>query len=468
MKQKRVKLLTIFILTFILFLSFFHTKVYADSCPSESGTIEVDTTWTKDNLVNGKYDCSDTDIVIKDVKLTLEAENENPSEVIMDVKSLEVKGDGDIKVRVDKSYNIKRTITETITKLKEPINIAKVTATVGISSQLISLTSFIFLQETKLASIVGLLIQMLLKRKPKENFWGIIYDTEAVKPVPFAIVRLYDTNTKKIVTTTVTDLDGRYGFPVSPGNYRIEVEHDEYNFPSESLDAKILQQKGVGYKGEKFSITQTSLIDFNIPIDPRVQKFTFNLKFISYIYHKLKYWFLRANMVFIVAMFTINLIVTIIDFNVLFLVFTITYFAIILIKSAKEVQRPRAWGVVFNSKSGKPVSSAFVKLFEIESKEIVDTKITDKNGRFTFYVPEKDYLLLVAATGYQFPSSLVEQKEADFYNSLQKIHASKGVVNIQVPIDPVSSLSYDSPFSSKANTNVGNKLTQTNLATNKT
>jgi hypothetical protein len=91
--------------------------------------------------------------------------------------------------------------------------------------------------------------------------WGSVFNTKNGLPVPLVVIRLIRTQDKKIASTQVTDVDGRFSFVIPPGDYYLIATKDGYQFPSQRIKE--------GYHGEliKIDSTKESLIKLNIPID---------------------------------------------------------------------------------------------------------------------------------------------------------------------------------------------------------
>ncbi|MBU0975708.1 carboxypeptidase-like regulatory domain-containing protein, partial [Patescibacteria group bacterium] len=286
-------------------------------------------------------------------------------------------------------------------------------------------------------------------RRHLKKLWGLVYDSSGKKPIPFAVVRLLDSETNLLISSTVTDLEGRYGFPVSSGSYYIEVQHEEYTFPSKRVQSSYSERQGYIYTGGRFNIQNDTTIDFSIPLDAKDRKFRISFQYIKLLWIKIRNFALQGNFFFLAFMFVLNLFATVLRFNPLNLAFSGVYFFLIALKLLSETKKPRAWGYVFDSETKAPVSPSFLKLYKAENNELIDTKIANRNGIFQFFVPEDEYLLLAAATGYKFPSESLPKDKLSFHDSLMKVGVLRGVINIDVPLDYQSGASI-SPFSGKA------------------
>jgi len=60
------------------------------------------------------------------------------------------------------------------------------------------------------------------------------------------------------------------------------------------------------------------------------------------------------------------------------------------------------WGTVFDSVTKAPIEMAVVQLHQAANRKILETKATDKNGRFGFIVPEGEYYLTVSKRAIVF------------------------------------------------------------------
>ena len=78
----------------------------------------------------------------------------------------------------------------------------------------------------------------LLFFRKKRKGWGVVYNSLSKLPVDLAIVRLYDEATNRLIQTRVTDKEGRFAFFTKPGQYKIAVSKQGFNFPSNYLQNK--------------------------------------------------------------------------------------------------------------------------------------------------------------------------------------------------------------------------------------
>jgi len=103
--------------------------------------------------------------------------------------------------------------------------------------------------------------------------------------------------------------------------------------------------------------------------------------------------------------------------------------------------RKRRWGVVYNSLTKQPVELAIVRLTHKQSGLTVQTKVTDKQGRYFFRVKKGDYLIEVVKPKYAFPSEHLANKNQDavfanLYHGEAISLNQEGVIAVNIPIDP--------------------------------
>ncbi len=96
-------------------------------------------------------------------------------------------------------------------------------------------------------------------------------------------------------------------------------------------------------------------------------------------------------------------------------------------------QQPLPWGTVFDSVSKEPLELALVRLHRADSDRIVETKVTDRNGRFGFIVPKGEYYITVTKAGYTFPA---RQPGGDYQGGKFSVESiEEGFIKLNVPMD---------------------------------
>lgn len=107
-------------------------------------------------------------------------------------------------------------------------------------------------------------------------------------------------------------------------------------------------------------------------------------------------------------------------------------------------KKRRQWGLVYNSLSKKPVDLAAVRLQSVKSGKVIQTRVTDKDGRFFFKVKKGEYLITAVKDGFAFPTEFLKKEKedrglADIYHG-EKIEVKEDdvVLAVNIPLDPVT------------------------------
>ena len=287
----------------------------------------------------------------------------------------------------------------------------------------------------------------IARKGPKKDFWGLVYNSKNSSPIAFAVIRVVSLIDNKIIKTTVSDLDGRYGFILDPGKYKLQVEHQDFHFPVTDSTAFVLQNDNQIYRGSEIEIKGVTNVNFNIPMEAKEYKRGFSLKKLRKMWLNSGIVKLTQNMYFIYTLFVINVLMVLDQFYWLFLASSIYYGIFVIIHLVNYFRKPsRTWGVVIDSKTNKPVPFAFVKVFNKKDDSLVDSKITDINGRFQFYPADGDYSILVQAKGYKFPSDKIklELKSPDI--KILNFTVKNKSINFNIEIDPLSDKEINQDF----------------------
>lgn len=122
--------------------------------------------------------------------------------------------------------------------------------------------------------------------------------------------------------------------------------------------------------------------------------------------------------------------------------------------------RRKGWGVVYNSISKLPIELAIVRLYKLPeadkrgfySGRLVQTRVTDKDGRYFFLVNKGTYRIRVKKPGFDFPSAYLEEAKndgqfLDVYHGQHIVVEEDGqTIAANVPMDPVDDKAAKTPF----------------------
>ena len=95
-------------------------------------------------------------------------------------------------------------------------------------------------------------------------------------------------------------------------------------------------------------------------------------------------------------------------------------------------KKKKKWGIVYDTESNQPIPLAVVRIFDQEYKRLLETQLTDKDGRFGFLVEPGKYYINVIKANYTFPSHVVE---GEYHGEPFEIKEDS-VISVNIPIDP--------------------------------
>lgn len=101
------------------------------------------------------------------------------------------------------------------------------------------------------------------------------------------------------------------------------------------------------------------------------------------------------------------------------------------------------WGVVYNSLTKMPIDLAYVRLLDAATLRVVQTKITDLAGRYSFFAPKGKYVIEVVKQGFVYPTTYLKAAKDDgkfadvYHNEPIDITAESAELTPNVPVDPV-------------------------------
>lgn len=102
----------------------------------------------------------------------------------------------------------------------------------------------------------------------KNKSWGVVYDSATKRPLEMAAIRLFSSENKKLLSTHVTDKNGRFNFLAQPGTYYLEVSRSDYHFPSRKVTGNSDGYYAKVYNGGELVMKRAGFVSTNIPLDP--------------------------------------------------------------------------------------------------------------------------------------------------------------------------------------------------------
>jgi hypothetical protein len=236
----------------------------------------------------------------------------------------------------------------------------------------------------------------LLGVKKKGKPWGIVYDSVTKAPITRAVVRLFSQG--KLVESRVTDVNGVFYMTPEEGIYTLIASKNGYRFPSTNIVGEHDGPRKNVYKGGPYEVKKDKdIVKLSVPLDPvKASPFKVLFKkswsFIYNILNKLNPILLLIGMLIsgVVYYFTkdpLNLLW--LGLNTLFL---ILHFYV------KHLVRSR-WGYVVDSR-GNPVAGIEIGLYDKTYNRLIDNRVTDEKGRYSFVVPGDTYNIKPKTNSY--------------------------------------------------------------------
>lgn len=228
--------------------------------------------------------------------------------------------------------------------------------------------------------------------------WGVVYDSETKQPIDPAYVTAYDMNGVE-VASAITDMDGRYGFLLSPGTYRVVAQKTNYEFPSKKLSGKVEDELYSDlYFGQEFTVTENdTVIIKNIPLDPVGFDWNESVKasrgLTSYF---AKNEILISKITW--AMFVLGFLFSIVSVFVIATTYNIIIFVLYMILAI--MRSTGAIGIktsIVLDQEGQVVPFALIQVYNPTiGNQRVSRKVATVNGKFYILVPKGTYYMTVS------------------------------------------------------------------------
>jgi|GEM_PF-1229064 len=237
---------------------------------------------------------------------------------------------------------------------------------------------------------------------PYKKRKGFIHQTKTGKPVPFALISVFEQlgNKKTLFMTLVSDVYGVYVEPYLPkGTFIFEASQTEHSFPTTLRRPTHLQAMDF-YKGEEIAVksnkTQQSLL---IPMDTLNTARSWKL---------LKHQAMLAiSRILITLRWTIyplsvlSFIAAVLSPSAFNIVIAAIYAVLLARQVLRQLKKPSLSGRVTDKGTLSPIANATVLLNQEDGLSVAVSK-TNAAGYFDFYVKEGSYALQVASTNYVF------------------------------------------------------------------
>lgn len=258
-----------------------------------------------------------------------------------------------------------------------------------------------------------------LRRRTKP--WGVVYDSTTKQPLDPAYVTLLDTEGKE-VATSITDINGRYGFLVPAGTYRMSAGKTQYVFPSKNMAGRTSDALYDDlYLGQEITITEGGVITKNIPMDTehpdwnQEEKKRMGVGRVSGV----SVVFGRIITIAFYIGFAVTVIMTLRDLST-FNIILCAFYVLMTILRALGV-RPRSYGVLTVQTTNESLGHAVIKVFSKGLNREVAHAVSDLDGHYYSLVPKGEYYVKIQ-------KKVADEQYEEVFTS-ESIKTDKGIIN---------------------------------------
>ena len=227
--------------------------------------------------------------------------------------------------------------------------------------------------------------------------WGVVYDAVTKQPLDPVYVILQDLAGNE-VATSITDLDGRFGFLVKKGTYKIVAGKTNYEFPAKDMVGK--SSDGIYndvYYGQEIVVPEDgAVLAFNIPMTPigfdwneaakREQK-------VMRFYTKRKRTFLAISQALYYFGFVLSLFVAIVQPKPYTFVI-LGFYGLVFLLHRLGI-RERVYGTVVDKVTGFGVPFSVVRIYSEKTGVQIKNCVADASGKYLCLVGNGVYKLVL-------------------------------------------------------------------------
>jgi hypothetical protein len=234
---------------------------------------------------------------------------------------------------------------------------------------------------------------IMLFSKRKRAKYGTIYNSLTKLPVDLAAIRLKDSS-GRIIQTKVTDRQGRYTFLANKGQFSLDISKTGYVFPTSLLVGKAMD---VDYAdlltANKIILPAPSAISKNIPLDPKEDK-----RLPGQIKRRMVLRDVQGTVAGLTTLLSVGAVVLVPSYEYIGLALfqLVTY----LVFSRLAYRKPKSSGVIKDTKTGKAIKGAVVRILDAQFNRVLETQVTDSEGRYGFLVGKGKFYVTVTKEGY--------------------------------------------------------------------
>ncbi|MBI5229821.1 MAG: fibronectin type III domain-containing protein [Candidatus Magasanikbacteria bacterium] len=268
---------------------------------------------------------------------------------------------------------------------------------------------------------------LLVFSRRRRKGWGVVYNSLTKTPLALATVRLIDAVNGRIAQSRVTDAEGRYAFFVKPGTYKIQINQKSFIFPSQFLAGLREDNQFIDlYHGEPISVASGgALVTANVPLDPAEAE-----KPVGMILRQL-FWRRFQHSMSIVSLILAGGFLIIKPSLITVGVTAVQIGFYFVFRRLAIPRKPKSWGIIYDKSQKLPLARTIARIFDKKFNKLLETQVTDKDGKYAFLVGKNEYYVIFEHAGY-------EKQTSDTIN-LTKIPEPVSVVGFDVEMQKQNS-----------------------------
>ena len=262
------------------------------------------------------------------------------------------------------------------------------TNTVTVGTGLLLVEAALAVQQPAMFGNIWLAIAGFVSRRKRQT-WGIVYNSSTKKPLSRAIIRLIRED-RTVADTVVSEANGTFRLTPREGKYAVSVTLAGYSFPSASVKTESDGGYTNVYRGEALTITDTAKgILISIPMDPATMSEEEKKKVEAK--NTLSEVVEIGSNILMFGGFAYGAYIAWIYPHAYNYAILAVYFLIVISKIVLMLPRKTVGKVQFTS--GGKASGVELGLFDTEFNNLLYRAFTNKDGEYSFVVPNKDYNL---------------------------------------------------------------------------
>jgi RNase P/RNase MRP subunit p29 len=245
-------------------------------------------------------------------------------------------------------------------------------------------------------------IANLVTGKRRRN-WGRVIEDGTGVPIPntkINLVKVYRESpvvmyeSQKVVASTYTDKNGKYGFIAEPGKYKLEIIKDNYEvvdtnsfldfYHTNTLFEVKDYKQGLVIKDIAVSTGSENLL--------KMFKVTHLMQIIGKILAYASFGFLIFG--------TISIIPIIVGHLSLLNIGIMILYVFLWILNGKNLMKKSPWGVVVDKTKDTNLPLVLVRVIDKKTGQLVKTAVSNEKGRFSTFIDKGDYEIKALKAGY--------------------------------------------------------------------